>query len=70
MVADTKESSQVVDPDLDIELEGSVLPPPSRGAGGRLAFIDPDMATHRLLEPEDKSVKAIRDRFCHRCDSR
>jgi len=27
------------------------------------------MASHRLPEPEDKSVKAARIRFCHRCDS-
>jgi len=69
MVGDAKEAPQVFDPDLDIELEGSVLPLPSRGASQGLGFIDPDMAAHRLPEPEDKSVKAVRIRFCHRCNS-
>lgn len=66
MVGDPKEAPQVFDPDLDFELEGSVFPLPSRGAGQGLVFIDPDMASHRLLEAEDKSVKAVRIRFCHR----
>jgi hypothetical protein len=69
MVIDAKEAFQVIDPDLDIELEGSVLPPPSLGACQGLGFIDPDMASHRLLEPEDKSVEAVRILFFHRCDS-
>ena len=69
VVGDAKEAPQIFDPDLDIELEGSVLPLPSRGASQGLGFIDPDMAAHRLPEPEDKSVKAVRIRFCHRRDS-
>jgi hypothetical protein len=66
MVGDPKEAPQVIDPDLDFEPEGSVLPPPSRGACQRLGFIDPYMAPHRLLEPEDKSVEAGRILFFHR----
>jgi hypothetical protein len=66
VVGDAKEAPQIFDPDLDIELEGSVLPLPSRGASQGLGFIDPDMAPHRLLEPEDKSVEAGRILFFHR----
>jgi hypothetical protein len=69
MVIDTKEAPQIFDPDLDIELEGSVLPLSSRGASQGLGFIDPQIAVHRLLEPEDKPVEAVRIRFCHRRDS-